>query len=72
MLPSAGNYGPMVAIPLILALIGIIMIVVGFYFMCGNNPSYKKIVSISLILFIITIVSIFAEYVIAAIETIGE
>ena len=72
MLPSAGDYGPLIAIPLVLALIGIIMIIVGFYYMCGNNPTYKKIVSISLILFIITIVSIFVEYVVVALESGAE
>lgn len=69
MLPTAGDYGPMVAIPLIVALIGMIMIIVGFFYMLGNNPRYKKIVSLNLILFVITIVSIFVEYIVVAIQS---
>lgn len=68
MLVSAGDYGPVVAIQVILAVVVIIIAILGLFFVCGNNPKYEKIVSISLILFIIHIVALFLEYIIFAIE----
>jgi hypothetical protein len=66
-LTVAGDYGPMIAIPLILALVLICMIAFGLYSICKNTLIYKRIVSFSLMLFIVQIVCIFIEYVIFAV-----
>ncbi len=69
LLISAGDYGPLVGITLIVSILVILVVVFGLYSICGNSERYEKIVSISLILFIIQIVVLFIEYVIIAIES---
>lgn len=65
-LVGAGDFGPFVGIPIIVALVIIILIIIGFYSICGKTAMYKKIVSISLILFIVQMALIFLEYVVIA------
>jgi len=67
-LTMAGDYGPLVGIPLLLSLILLIVISLGFYSICANKPLYKKIVSITLILFIVHMALVFIEYVVIALE----
>ncbi len=67
-LTVASEYGPLIAIPLILALVLIVIIAFGLYSICGSTLMYRKIVSFSLILFIVQIVCIFIEYILIAIE----
>jgi len=63
-----GDYGPLVGIPLLLSLILMIIISLGLYSICENKPVYKKIVSITLILFIVQMALVFIEYVVIALE----
>jgi hypothetical protein len=67
-LTMAGDYGPLVGIPLLLSLILLIVISLGLYSICANKPVYKKIVPVTLVLFIIQMALVFIEYVVIAIE----
>ena len=68
---SAGDYGPLVAAPLLVALLLDILIVLGLKSICDGTETYKKMVTISLIIFLIQAFLIFIEYVLVAVG-IGE
>ena len=63
---GSGDYGPIVGIPLLVSLILIIVIAYGLISMSQKKSHYKKLVPISLVLFIIQMVLIFIEYVLIA------
>ncbi|MBS3793661.1 MAG: hypothetical protein KGY80_02085 [Candidatus Thorarchaeota archaeon] len=67
-LTMVGDYGPLVGIPLLLSLILMIIISLGLYSICENKPVYNKIVSITLILFVVQMALVFIEYVVIALE----
>ena len=63
---GAGDYGPFVGIPMIVAMAILMLGAIGFYSICGGTQIYKRIISISLVLFIIQVGLIFLEYVVVA------
>lgn len=65
-LVGAGSSEPVIGIPFLLAIVLIVVIVFGFYSICNNRPKYERIVSLSLILFVIQMAFVFIEYVVLA------
>jgi hypothetical protein len=64
---GAGDYGPLVGIPLIVAIVLAIVIVIGLKSICDNTYTYKQMTTISLILFVIEMLLIFLEYALIAV-----
>ncbi|TFG04914.1 hypothetical protein EU538_11860 [Candidatus Thorarchaeota archaeon] len=66
LLLGSGDYGPLVGISVLISLLLIIMVAIGFYSMSKSTLTYKRIVPICLILFVVHMVYIFIEYAVIA------